>query len=332
MSSKEPGCEAMLTVQDLTVVFGSGRSRLTAVDGVSFAVPPGGTLGLVGESGSGKSTIARALVGLVPTAGGTIRLDGTDVTSDRARDARSFRRRVQMVFQDPYGSLNPRMTVGATILEAVSLQGKASTAERRSEVLRAIELVGLSPSALDRYPHQFSGGQRQRISIARALAVHPEVLIMDEVTSALDVSIQASIINLLKELQRELHLSYLFISHDLSVVGAMSDVVAVMYLSRLVESAAPDELFNAPEHPYTRGLIGSVPEFGVKRRRAPIPGQVPDPRFPPSGCRFHTRCPVGPAHRLDREICRTDDPQTAAASRPHSAACHFAVSVAAPRG
>jgi peptide/nickel transport system ATP-binding protein len=314
----------MLEVNDLSVVFGSGHRKLTAVDSVSLAVPRGGTLGLVGESGSGKSTIARALVGLTPISGGTITLDGRDVTPAPERNSRAYRSRVQMVFQDPYSSLNPRMTIGATMVEAVSVQHeKGSRASRRAEVLRALELVGLGASALDRFPHQFSGGQRQRIAIARALAVHPDVVIMDEVTSALDVSVQATIINLLKELQQELGLSYLFISHDLSVIGAMSDVVAVMYLARVVESAEPESLFSNPCHPYTRGLIASVPDFGTTRRSAPIAGQIPDPRKPPSGCRFHTRCPIGPLTHEDRSICTTDDPQALAAHQPHRAACHF---------
>jgi peptide/nickel transport system ATP-binding protein len=313
----------VLELRDLTVKYGSGHDVLVAVDSVSLTVPSGGTVGLVGESGSGKSTIARAIVGLLPVAGGAIVLDGKDHTGHKSRSDPAYRRRVQMVFQDPYSSLNPRMTVGEALGEALTMRGVAR-GQRRAEALRALELVGLGESALARYPHQFSGGQRQRIAIARALAVRPEVVVMDEVTSALDVSVQATILNLLKDLQRELGLSYLFISHDLSVVGVMSDRVAVMYLGRLVEFSETEGLFQAPKHPYTQALIGSVPRFAQERLRAPLSGDLPDPRRPPPGCRFHTRCPIGPVNRPERTICREQDPQEIAGEKPHRAACHFA--------
>jgi peptide/nickel transport system ATP-binding protein len=313
----------MLELQNLSVRYGTGGNALMAVDGVSINVPAGGTAGLVGESGSGKSTIARALVGLVPVASGRILMQGQDVTAQKARNGRQFRSRVQMVFQDPNSSLNPRMTVGDAIGEALQMRG-VSRSQRRSETLQTLELVGLGLSALDRYPHQFSGGQKQRIALARALAVRPEVLILDEVTSALDVSVQATVLNLLKQLQAELGLTFLFISHDLSVVGYMSDHVAVMYLGQVVEQAAADELFVRPSHPYTRALIESVPRMNATRTKAPILGATPDPRNPPSGCRFRTRCPMGPNTDPGRDVCIERDPQEIAADQPHVSACHFA--------
>jgi peptide/nickel transport system ATP-binding protein len=315
-----------LEATGLRVRYGSGANRLTAVDGVDLAVPKGRTLGLVGESGCGKSTIARALVGLVPVVGGSISLDGADCTSQKARDAAGYRRRVQMVFQDPYSSLNPRMTVGQLMGEALRLRGLTARdpRARREDGHRILELVGLTASVLQRYPHQFSGGQRQRIAIARALAVGPEVLITDEVTSALDVSVQATILNLLRHLQRELGLSYLFISHDLSVVRLMSDHVAVMYLGRIVEQAPSERLFAEPRHPYTKALMGSIPTFAASRRPAPLAGDLPDPRDPPQGCRFHTRCPIGPLARPERTICLQQDPNDLAVEPDHHAACHFA--------
>jgi peptide/nickel transport system ATP-binding protein len=315
----------ILEVEGLRVRFGSGRDALVAVDGIDIRLPRGGTLGLVGESGCGKSTIARALTGLVPVASGVIRLDGMDCSAQSARDARAYRRRLQMVFQDPYSSLNPRMTIGEMIGEAVALRGAArrSGAERRRECARALELVGMSDSALDRFPHQFSGGQRQRIAIARALAVGPEVVVHDEVTSSLDVSTQSTILNLLKTLQRDLGLSYILISHDLSVVRLMSDMVAVMYLGRIVECAPTEQLFHDPSHPYTRALISSLPRLEDHRRPASLKGDLPNPRQPPVGCRFNTRCPVGPLADPSRSVCLTVDPQAAAGSKRNFAACHF---------
>ena len=278
----------------------------------------------MGESGSGKSTTARALVGLVPIAGGKVTLEGVDFTSSKARHSPAYRRRVQMVFQDPFASLNPRMPVGEAIGEALTRRDDLQRGQRRAEALRVLDLVGLSQSALARYPHQFSGGQRQRIAIARVLAIKPDVIVLDEVTSALDVSVQATILNLLKEIQRELGVSYMLISHDLSVVAVMSDLVAVMYLGRIVECAEGEKLFASPRHPYTMSLIRSLPRFGTERPPAAIRGDLPDPRHPPAGCRFHTRCPVGPLVMPEREICRERDPQEIASEKPHAAACHFA--------
>jgi oligopeptide/dipeptide ABC transporter ATP-binding protein len=291
---------------------------------VSLAISAGTTVGLVGESGCGKSTLARAIVGLVPIASGQLEIDGVDYTSRRSRNNRAFRKRVQMVFQDPYASLNPRINVGETLGEALITGGVRTRPARRARSLEILEQVGLPTSALPRYPHEFSGGQRQRIAIGRALAAGPELIISDEITSALDVSVQATILNLLKELQRELGLTYLFISHDLSTVRYVSEYVAVMYLGRIVEIAHVDALFQTPQHPYTQSLIGSIPRLGAARRPIVLRGDLPDPRHPPVGCRFHSRCPVGPAFRSDRVICVESDPQEAAAAREHRAACHFA--------
>jgi peptide/nickel transport system ATP-binding protein len=313
----------MLQLRDLVVSYGSGQDRLAAVDRVTLDVPERGTLGLVGESGSGKSTIGRAVVGLVRVAGGQILLDGQDCTSERKRDRPEFRRRVQMVFQDPFASLNPRMSIGETIAEALARRGVGRGA-RAAEISRVLGLVGIGSGALARYPHQFSGGQRQRIAIARALAMQPDVIIMDEVTSALDVSVQAQILNLLRELQKELGVAYLFISHDLSVIGVMSDWVAVMYLGQIVEQAPSERLFRRPMHPYTQSLIRSIPLFAQERLPAPLRGDLPDPRNPPPGCHFHTRCPVGPLNDPERTICIEVDPHTIAGTQPNRAACHFA--------
>lgn len=225
-----------------------------------------------------------------------------------------------MVFQDPSSSLNPRMSILETLTEVMPRE--TSGAQRRKEALRVLELVGLAENALDRFPHQFSGGQRQRIAIARALAIRPDLIIHDEVTSSLDVSAQATILNLLKDLQRELALAYIFVSHDLSSVRYMSDVVAVMYLGRIVETNDTDTLFQAPKHPYTQVLIQSIPKFGATRRAAPITGDLPDPRHPPRGCRFHTRCPIGPFARSDRGMCIDVDPQSIAQEQ-NGVACHF---------
>ena len=314
-----------LEVDGLTVRYGAGSTLLTAVDDVDLAIPPGATLGLVGESGCGKSTVARAIVRLVPITSGRVLLDGKDIagaTGDRLHD---LRRRVQMVFQDPHGSLNPRMTVGETIGEAITTHRRVSARSRALEVARLVEMVGLNPGVVTRYPHQFSGGQRQRIAIARSLAVGPEILICDEVTSSVDVSVQANILNLLRELQKKLGLSYLFISHNLSVIRYMSDVVAVMYLGKVVERAPVGDLFARPRHPYTRALIDSIPRAvsRLARDRVRLSGDLPDPRYPPAGCRFHTRCPFGPVVHPDRVICRDIDPHTMLLPGPHVAACHF---------
>ena len=250
-----------MQLHNVTVRFGRGRQQLTAVDSVSLQIPPGSTVGLVGESGCGKSTLARAIVGLLRIESGAIKLDGEDYSSHRKRNSQRFRRQVQMVFQDPYSSLNPRMTVGDALGEALNLSDTPRRDVAR-EVALLLEKVGLPRSAVDRYPHQFSGGQRQRAAIARALAARPRFVICDEVTSALDVSVQGAILNMLQDLQTALELTYLFISHDLSTIRYMSDSIAVMYLGRVVEVATADEIFNFPNHPYTLALLTSVPEVG----------------------------------------------------------------------
>ncbi len=310
-----------LEARDLVVRYG----QLTAVDGVSFGIPDGGTLGLVGESGSGKSTIARAIVQLAKTARGQILLDGKDITYAHGADLREIRSRIQMIFQDPYSSLNPRLSVGAMIDEVLQRHRDLTAAQRRQEVSRLLEMVALEPMFAGRYPHQFSGGQRQRIAIARTLASQPELVILDEVVSALDVSVQAEILNLLRDLQREFQLSYLFISHDLSVVRYMSDSVSVMYLGQIVEWKETEELFKQPQHPYTQGLIDSIPKMivGGDPQRIPLRGEIPDPHYPPPACRFHTRCPFGPLAYSERSACRERDPHLQIDKSRHYAACHF---------
>jgi len=290
------------------VTEGRPRQTLKAVDDISFAIEPGKTLSLVGESGCGKSTVARCIVGLYRPSGGSIAFEGVDFASLRSRAAQApLRRRMQMIFQDPYASLNPRWRVFDIIAEPVRafrlLRGKSEIVRRVDELLR---LVGLAPRDGEKYPHEFSGGQRQRVSIARALASNPEFLVCDEPTSALDVSVQAQILNLMKALQRELGLTYLFISHDLSVVYHMSDSVGVMYLGRLAELRDAPALFAQPLHPYTRLLLETIPDLDViGRRREPLAGEVPNPIDPPSGCSFHPRCPFA------NERCRSQRPELA---------------------
>jgi peptide/nickel transport system ATP-binding protein len=317
--------QPVLEVKDLAVRYGAGHGALTAVDGVSFALPRGTTLGIVGESGCGKSTLAKALVGMVPVVRGAVTVDGVDRTPEKQRTSREYRRTLQMVFQDPHSSLNPRMRIGATLREAVGMrQPLPSREDRRRITADLMARVGLPESMMDRFPHQLSGGQKQRVAIARALAVGATTIIYDEATSALDVSVQAMILNLLRRLQQESNLSYILISHDFSVVRAMSDSVAVMYLGRIVEFGPTDDIFRRPANPYTRALIDSIPSLVAPRRPAALSGEVPDPRKPPSGCRFRTRCPVGPTANADRTICIEVDPADGASTRLHRSACHFA--------
>ncbi|MEU1202610.1 ABC transporter ATP-binding protein [Streptomyces sp. NPDC005813] len=313
-----------LRIEGLTVRFGRGRRAMAAVDGVSLTVPPGKIVSLVGESGSGKSTVARAVVGLVPVTAGQVLLDGEDIASDTAR-----RRRIQMVFQDPYASLDPRMTVGATLDEALRARaGTCPTREQRGrEVGRLLDLVALSPEHAGILPRRLSGGQRQRVALARALAVRPDVIIADEITSALDVSVQGAVLNLVRDIQARSGTSMLFISHNLEVVRYVSDFIAVMYLGRIVEAAPREELLARPRHPYTRALLAAVPRLGRSWREIDTPSgdlDAPDPHHPPQGCRYHPRCPVGPRTNTSRSVCLTLDPQLGAAGRPHRAACHFA--------
>lgn len=279
------------------------RLMLRAVDGVSFTINKGETLALVGESGCGKSTMARLLVGLYGLTRGTIRFDGLDVQAMSGTERQKLRRRLQMIFQDPYASLNPRWRVGRIISEPLKTHTTLSAQAQSDKVDELLRQVGLDPSDKNRYPHQFSGGQRQRISIARALALGPEFLVCDEPTSALDVSVQAQVLNLMKDLQRDLGLTYLFISHNLAVVHHVADRVGVMYLGRIVEIAPRDDLFEHPRHPYTRMLLGAIPDIsGSGKARTPVGGEVPNPLNPPSGCTFHPRCP------LANDRCRRETP------------------------
>ena len=317
---------SVLEVAGVSVDYHDRRGSVRAVDCVDLVVGEGQTVGLVGESGSGKSSLARAIVGLTPVATGHVLVDGVDVTRGGRRTRAHLRGRVQLVFQDPYSSLNPRMSVAETIEEALTIHRRMTSGERRAEITRLLDLVGLGQAAAASYPFEFSGGQRQRIAIARALAVRPRLLIADEVTSALDVSVQASILNLLREIQREFEISYLVISHNLSVVRYLSDLVGVMYFGRIVEVAPAADLFERPCHPYTRALLESLPRLaGPRVAFEPLEGDIPDPHDPPSGCRFRTRCPIGPAVRVDRSVCVERDPQQLVAMNPHRAACHFPI-------
>ncbi len=320
----------LLSVKDLCVHFPFSRGSLLrpqrgvirAVDGISFDINEGETLAIVGESGCGKSTTARSIINLVHPTSGSVRLSGTDITGLGDREMMPHRRVVQMVFQDPFASLNPRMPVGTIIGEPLAVHGLASGKDRKLEVLRLMDLVGLNPRFLNRYPHEFSGGQRQRIGIARALAVQPRLILCDEPVSALDVSIQAQIINLLMDLQQRLGLSYLFIAHDLSVVRHIATRVGVMYLGRMVELGEAESVYSHPTHPYTEALLSAVPvpdpNLAARRERIRLQGEVPTPDKMHPGCSFADRCP------LAAERCRIDRPehrQVVAADAPHTLAC-----------
>jgi oligopeptide/dipeptide ABC transporter ATP-binding protein len=298
-------------------LFSRHRVPVKAVDDVDVVIERGHTLGLVGESGCGKSTLARVLLMLEEPTSGEIMLNGTDFLSLRGRELRRARRSIQMVFQDPYSSLNPRMTVGSTIAEGIKIHHLARGREVTERVHILMEKVGLSPSASGNYPHEFSGGQRQRVGIARALSVEPDIVVADEPVSALDVSVQAQIINLFTELQKDLGLTYLFISHDLGVVKHISDTISVMYLGRIVESAPAQELFEQPLHPYTDGLLASIPRAdpAASTVKASIKGDVPSPIDIPPGCSFHTRCP----HTMER--CRHDIPPLVKINHKHWVRC-----------
>lgn len=349
-----PSPDVVLEVQDLVkhypvkrgVVFKRTVGQVRAVDGVSLSLRRGRTLGLVGESGSGKSTLAKILVGVEQPTSGRILVDGIDVSAMKRAQRRELRRRIQLIFQDPYTALNPRMPAGEIVGEAYAIHPRLVPKGGRVRAVRELfDLVGLNPDHVNRYPHQFSGGQRQRLGIARALAVRPQILICDEPVSALDVSIQGQVINLLERLQDELGLAYLFIAHDLAVVRHIADEVAVMYLGSVVERGTETEVYEQTRHPYTRALMSAVPlpDPAVRDRREEIvlSGDVPSPAAPPSGCRFHTRCWLAPqvvdststgTDRTSGEaadvvptVCRTDRPELLPQGPPdHLAACHFA--------
>ena len=300
-------------------LFSRHSADVKAVDGVSFTIEAGDTLGLVGESGSGKTTIGRMLLHLLPATSGSIKYDGREITTMRADDVRRLRSDIQIIFQDPYASLNPRMTVSEIIREPLKIHGIATGKAAQDRVQELLRLVGLRPYSANRYPHEFSGGQRQRIGVARALAVNPKFIVCDEPVSALDVSIQAQVINLLEDLQSQLGLTYLFIAHDLSVVRHISTRVAVMYVGKIVELASRDELYRRPLHPYTQALLSAIPipDPAAERKRIVLSGDIPSPVDPPSGCRFHTRCPVA------FERCKVEDPAFKDYGNGHFTACHW---------
>jgi len=317
----------LLEVRDLKKFFPIRRGLFSgvsgwvrAVDGVSLHVSPGETLALVGESGSGKTTTGRCVLRLLEPTSGSVRFDGIDLLSLKAREMRRMRRQIQVVFQDPYASLNPRMRVGTIVREPLDIHRQGAGRKDRDERVAALlRRVGLDPAMRDRYPHEFSGGQRQRIGVARALALEPRLIVADEPVSALDVSVQAQVVNLLIDLQEELGVAYLFIAHDLAVVERIADRVAVMYLGRIVEVASREEIFRNPLHPYTRALLQAIPipDPSRARERQPLRGDLPSPAHPPSGCRFHTRCPSAV------EACPRIDPPLVEVSPGHWVACHL---------
>lgn len=328
--SVKPTSKDLLVVDDLKTYFPVRAgllqrvvAQVKAVDGVSFRIREGETFGLVGESGCGKTTVGRTILRLQPATAGSVFFDGEDVFGKRGGDLKALRRHMQIVFQDPYSSLDPRVPVGETIAEGLEIHGLRNRRERQEIVLEMLDKVGLNPYHANRYPHEFSGGQRQRIGIARALALRPKFIVCDEPVSALDVSIQSQILNLLRELSQEFGLTYLFIAHNLSVVEHISDRVGVMYLGALAEVADRHALYQNPLHPYTQALLSAIPiaKPGRKRQRIMLRGEIPSPINPPSGCRFHTRCPFA------ADICRQAVPPLEEKAPGHWAACHFVESV-----
>jgi oligopeptide transport system ATP-binding protein len=329
MAAESKGDAPLLDVRNLVmhfpltqgIIFQRKVGAVQAVDGVSFSVKRGETLGLVGESGCGKSTTGRAILQLYKPTDGQVVFNGTDLTKLDSGDMRKMRRHLQMIFQDPYASLNPRMTVGNIVSEPMQIHNLVPKQERTKRVQELLQTVGLNPYFANRYPHEFSGGQRQRIGIARALAANPDFIVCDEPVSALDVSIQAQIVNLLEDLQDQFGLTYLFIAHDLSVVRHISDRVAVMYLGKIVELADRNELYENPMHPYTKALLSAIPipdpVVERKRERMILVGDVPSPINPPSGCHFHTRCP------FVMDVCKQVDPPFTEKATGHFVACHL---------
>jgi peptide/nickel transport system ATP-binding protein len=322
---------ALLQVSDLSRVYQVRRGAwpfghmvpLHAVDGVSFELAPGRTLGLVGESGCGKTTTAKLVLGLVPLSGGAVQIAGEQLPPAGSPQWRALRRRMQMVYQDPLGALDRRLSVGRQVMEPLAIhEAGGNAAERRDKALAMLDAVGLSPHHFDRFPHELSGGQRQRIVLARALILDPQLLVCDEPISALDVSIQAQVVNLLIALQQKLGLAYLFISHDLRMVRQVSHEVAVMYLGRIVEQGDPDRLFSAPAHPYTQALVSAIPHTRNRRKRLVLPGEPPNPVDRPAGCAFHPRC----RHAVER--CRIETPALRTLADGRRAACHLAEQVA----
>lgn len=313
--------QTLVEVKNLTKHFPATHKRVVrAVDGISFVIQRGETLGLVGESGCGKTTVGRCLLRLIEPTSGQIRFDGRNLTEINQSELRGLRRRMQIIFQDPYSSLNPRMKIGAIVGESLDVHDIGAKADRREKVAELLRVVGLDPDYANRYPHQFSGGQRQRIGIARALALNPDFIVADEPVSALDVSVQAQVVNLLQDLQAQFGLTYLFISHGLAVVKHISSRVGVMYLGKLVELASADEIYLKPLHPYTQALLAAIPILepqAHKREVSRLSGDLPTPLNPPSGCRFHTRCPHA------TEQCKTEEPKFAEITPGHWVACHL---------
>jgi oligopeptide transport system ATP-binding protein len=324
----QPAAGPLVRIVDVTKHFPTGGTFargavVRAVDGVSFDIAPGETLGLVGESGCGKSTLGRVIMQLQPATSGSIQFEGRELTKMHGNELRMVRQRMQIIFQDPYASLNPRMAIGDIIAEPLQNFGLGNKREREKKVQDVMRVCGLNPNFANRYPHEFSGGQRQRIGIARALVLTPSLIVADEPISALDVSIQAQIVNLLEDLQNEFKLTYLFIAHDLSVVRHVSDRVAVMYLGKIVEIATSRDVYDTPLHPYTKVLLSSIPnpnpEIEASRKPILLKGEIPSPINPPSGCRFHTRCPIA-----QLPICAEVEPPLETKANGHVAACHFA--------
>ena len=328
MGKSVPERAPLLRAEEVVKHFPAGLgTTVKAVERVSFEIFPGETVGLVGESGCGKSTLGRLITQLMPVTSGNIFFEGVDLTKLGGEKLRQKRRQLQMIFQDPYSSLNPRMTVGDIIAEPLQNFGMLRGRGKDKRVQELLKIVGLNPYFNNRYPHEFSGGQRQRIGIARAIALQPKLIVADEPISALDVSIQAQIINLMEDLQKEFQLTYLFIAHDLSVVRHISDRVMVMYLGKIVEIADSVEIYRNPRHPYTKALLSSIPipdpEIQSKRRIVSLSGEIPSPVNPPSGCRFHTRCPIAQVPG----ICADVEPPLEQKARNHTAACHFSEKV-----